>query len=501
MQHDRSTRFLCWVLALSGFSLVSSPAVRSQDAASLASADSATEVKSLAASVLQLQSQIQTLHSQMSELRAAQQQAVRDSQELRAELNRTREQLIGKGSESYAAYAPPVARPPVTQPLATQPLAASQPPAPSGATPSSTATQGEGNSLDDRLSQLEGDVNLMNDKVTEQSQTKVESGSKYRVRFSGIILLNTEITRGSVDNLDFPQIATPPTTPGTSGAFSGSLRQSQLEVEAFGPDIAGAHTSANIRFDFAGGFPNTPNGTAFGIVRLRTGTIRLDWENTSIVAGQDNIFFAPLAPTTLTALDTPALSYTGNLWSWTPQVRIEHRVALSDRSRLVMQAGILDSLTGDTPSLNGYRNPTVGEQSGQPAYAAHVSWNRRMFDRELVIGFGGNYGRQNWGFGRNVDGWVATTDLTVPLGAYFDLTGEFYRGRAVGGLGGGIGESILLSGLIADSTTAIHGLDSLGGWAQLKFKPKTNFEINLAYGQDDPFASELRRFPASAYYY
>ncbi len=509
MQCNRSTRLLIWALAVSGFSLVSSLAVRSQDVASPASADSAADVKSLAASVLQLQSQIQMLNSQMSELRAAQQQAVRDSQELRAELNRTREQLMGKNGEAYAAYAPVVA-PPVTQPSPTQPSPPQpsatqsygnpQPPAPSDAAPSSTATQGEGTSLDARIAQLEGDVSLMNDKLTEQSQTKVESGSKYRVRFSGIILLNTEITRGSVDNLDFPQIATPPTTPGTSGAFSGSLRQSQLGVEAFGPDIAGARTSANVTFDFAGGFPNAPNGVAFGVVRLRTGDIRLDWQNTSLVVGQDPLFFAPLTPTTLASLATPALAYSGNLWSWTPQIRIEHRIALSDNSRLVMQAGILDSLTGDIPP-NYYRTPTAGEQSGQPAYAAHLSWARKMFGRELAIGFGGYYGRQNWGFGRNVDGWAGTTDVTVPLGAYFDVTGELYRGRAVGGLGGAIGQTILLSGPIADPATEIQGLDSLGGWVQLKYKPVANFEINFAYGQDNPFAGELRMYPASANYY
>ncbi|MGA2418984.1 MAG: hypothetical protein ABSG69_02785, partial [Candidatus Acidiferrum sp.] len=403
--------------------------------------------------------------------------------ELRAELQRTREQLAARGGDTYAAYAVTPARPSV-------------------AAATSVAPPGPSASFDERVAKLEDDQELLNDKIIEQSQTKVESGSKYRVRFSGIILLNTEVTRGAVDNLDFPQVATPPLTPGASGAFSGSLRQSQLGVEAFGPDIAGAQTSANIRFDFAGGFPNTPNGAAFGIVRLRTGTIRLDWQNTSIVAGQDSIFFAPLVPTTLTSLATPALSYTGNLWSWTPQIRVEHRVTLSDNSRLLLQAGILDSLTGDMPSLvSDYRNPTVGEQSGQPAYAARASWNRKMFDREMTIGFGGYYGRQNWGFGRNVDGWVATTDLTVPLGEHFDVTAEFYRGRAVGGLGGGIGQSIVLSGPIADASTAIHGLDSLGGWAQLKFKPKSNFEINLAYGQDDPFAGELRQFPASAYYY
>jgi hypothetical protein len=490
MQGNRSRQIFFWILAPAIFLLCSPPAVRSQGAAETSAAGSVADLKTLAAVVQQLQSQVQALNAQVSDLRGAQQQAVRDGQELRAELRRTREELAARGGDAYAPYAVTPAQPSVVAATA----------APEGKVGTTVAAPGQSGSLDERVAKLEDDEELLNDKITEQNQTKVESGSKYRVRFSGIILLNTEVTRGAVDNLDFPQVATAPVVPGTSGAFSGSLRQSQLGVEAFGPDIGGAHTSANIRFDFGGGFPNTPNGAAFGIVRLRTGTIRLDWENTSIVAGQDNIFFAPLVPTTLTALDTPALSYTGNLWSWTPQVRIEHRVALSDNSRLVVQAGILDSLTGDTPLVN-YREPTVGEQSGQPAYAAHVSWNRKIFDRELVVGFGGDYGRQNWGFGRNVDGWVAITDLTVPLGTYFDLTGEFYRGRAVGGLGGGIGQSILLSGPIADSTTAIHGLDSLGGWAQLKFKPKTNFEINLAYGQDDPFASELRHFPGSASYY
>jgi hypothetical protein len=68
-------------------------------------------------------------------------------------------------------------------------------------------------------------------------------------------------------------------------------------------------------------------------------------------------------------------------------------------------------------------------------------------------------------------------------------------------LGGGIGQSLLLSGPFEDAGTAIHGLDSMGGWAQLKFKPKSNIEVNFAYGQDNPFAHELRAFPVGSYYY
>jgi len=226
----------------------------------------------------------------------------------------------------------------------------------------------------------------------------------------------------------------------------------------------------------------------------------MDWTNTSIVAGQDRLFFAPLAPTSLASLAVPALSYSGNLWAWTPQVRVEHKIALSESSHLMFQAGILDSLSGELP-VSQDRFPSWGEQSGQPAYAGRIAWTHRAFGQDLTVGFGGYYARQNFGLGRSVNGWASTFDVLLPLGKYFNLSGEFYRGAAVAGLGGGIGQSILTSGPFTDPATTIKGLDSMGGWVQLKFKPKTNFEINGAFGQDNPFAGELRRFPGSPSYF
>src|SRR5258708_31910880 len=89
---------------------------------------------------------------------------------------------------------------------------------------------------------------------------------------------------------------------------------------------------------------------------------------------------------------------------------------------------------------------TWGEELGQPEYATRVSWSHRDFGQNLTVGLAGYYGRQNWGFNRIVDGWAGTTDVTLPLGKLFEFTGEFYRGRAVGGLGGGIGQSVLTTG-------------------------------------------------------
>ena len=442
--------------------------------------------RALADSVRELQGQVQSLVEQLAELRIEELRDRAEARELRQELVLARDQKQPRTGpagirDPYVGLSP---QPNASLPAVT--TAALDPP--------------QEQSTEERLARLEENQQLADAKIAEQSQTKVESGSKYRVRLSGIVLLNVFDNQGVVDNEDFPQIATPRVPVGSTQSFGGSLRQSQIGVEVFGPELAGARTSADVKFDFAGGFTDVPNGAVMGIVRLRTGAFRMDWTNTSIVAGQDRLFFAPLAPTSLVSLAVPALSYSGNLWAWTPQVRVEHTVALSDDSHLLVQAGILDSLSGELP-VSQDRFPSWGEQSGQPAYAGRIAWTHRAFGQDLTVGFGGYYARQNFGLGRNVNGWASTFDVLVPLGRYFDLSGAFYRGAAVAGLGGGIGQSILISGSFTDPATTIKGLDSMGGWVQLKFKPKTNFEVNGAFGQDNPFAGELRRFPGSPSYF
>jgi hypothetical protein len=455
-----------------------------------AQADATPDLRALADAIRTLQGQVQMLNSQVSELRTDEQRWHAEARELRSELELTRAQLAShpdamnyaESSTSSQKFLPPSSNSNLSSPAVTIQTA-------------------EAPTLEERLAKLEDNQDLLDAKINEQSQTKVESGSKYRVRLSGILLLNLFDTRGPVDNVDFPQLAVPPTLGNSSNAFAATIRQSQIGLEVFGPEIAGARTSANVKFDFAGGFADLPNGVSMGLVRLRTGTMRMDWANTSIVAGQDSLFFAPLIPTSLASIATPPLAYAGNLWSWTPQFRIEHRKDLREGSSLTFEAGILDSLTGDLPVMQGYRAPTAGEQSGQPAYAGRIAWSHGLFERNFTTGVGGYYGRQNWEFGRDVDGWAVTADLSMPLSRLFSLTGEFYRGRAVGGLAGGVGQDILLSGALADPTSSIHGLDSIGGWTQLKFKPSAKFEVNAALGMDNPFASELRRFPATQYYY
>jgi len=437
--------------------------------------DQQMDLATVGALLQKLQAQVEDLHAQVSDLKAQQQSAKAESELLRKELDIAKSQLVA-----------------ITVPT-------------SNGSPGQAVSvaSGKTSTTEERISRLEENQQLADSKIAEQSQTKVESGSKYRLRLTGIVLLNMFENRGTVENLDFPLLAENQQSQflSSGGSFGGSLRQSQIGIEAFGPTMAGAQTSANLQFDFAGGFPEVPDGTSFGIMRLRTGTVRLDWPKTSVVAGQDTLFFVPNSPTSLATLAVPALAYSGTLWNWTPQVRVEHKITMSESGSLLIQGGILDSLTGDTPPSTYYRVPSWGENSGQPAYAARLSWTQDIHGQNFTLGAGGYYGRQAWGFGRRVDGWAGTVDATLPLGRRFELTTEFFRGRGIGGLGGGIGQSALWNGSLADPATEVYGLNSLGGWSQLKFKPTSKLQFNGAYGLDNPYAHELREHGGNTNYY
>lgn len=420
---------------------------------------------SLDVSVRELREQVRELSAAVTEMRAEAAQSRSETAELRRELKATRDQLAASNVAS-----------------------ATVPPLPT-------------NALENRVSALEESSQLIADKVDDQYQTKVESGSKYRVKLSGLMLLNLFENRGSFDNADFPSYVPQPGPLDSGSTFGASLRQSELGLEIFGPRLAGARTSGNLQVDFSGGFPSTLSGANFGILRLRIANMRLDWQNTSLVVGQDSLFISPESPTSYASLAIPALGYQGNLWAWTPQIRIEHRFQLADDQNFLLQAGLLDNFTGEPPFTPFDRRPQAGENSGQPAYGVRLAWNRKLFGQPLSIGTAGYYSRQNWGFSRNVDGWAGMMDWDVPLSSRFSLSGEFYRGRAIGGLGGGIGRSTLYSGSIFDPTTRIIGLNSVGGWSQLKLRATSKLEFNGALGLDNPYAADVRAFPVAVSYF
>src|SRR5215471_10319597 len=252
-----------------------------------------------------LTKKIEELNATIQELRSEISQSRQETREIREELHRARDTAVSTGSNSE---------------------------------------QKEQATSTDQLGRIEENQQLLADKIDEQYQTKVESASRYRMRLSGMVLFNAFANRGRVDNQDVPNIALPRGPTDTSGDFGATFRQSQLGFEVYGPQVGGARASADLRLDFFGGFPTTANGTTAGLVRLRTATMRFDWSRTSIIVGQDAPFLSPLSPSSVASVGYPEFSYSGNLWTWIPQARIEHRLNLSESHRISLQGGLMDPL-------------------------------------------------------------------------------------------------------------------------------------------------------------
>src|SRR5215831_6826943 len=307
--------------------------------------------------ILDLQDQVRQLRVLVEEMRTENAQSRSEMHQLRQDLEATRALLE---------------HPPATS--VSQSTSGGSPASSSEVTTAASAQS----SLEDRVQKLEDSTSMIGEKVDEQYQTKVETASKYRARLHGIVLMNAFRNVGGSNDLDFPDYSEPVPRVVPLAKVGATLRQSEIGLELFGPTVAGARTSADIQLDFSGGFPATGNGVDFGIARLQTASLRMDWERTSVVAGQDSLFISPLSPTSFASLATPTFGFAGNLWGWTPQIRVEHRFPISDRQAFMVQAGVLDNLDWEFPPDPFYRYPQAGEQSGQPAYAVRTSWSRSV---------------------------------------------------------------------------------------------------------------------------
>lgn len=421
-----------------------------------------------------LQDQVRQLRAVVEEMRSENAQSRAEMRQLRQDLQATRALLEQPAGANGNAAGPAVA------------AGNSESEAPPAA--------GAQGSIEDRVQKLEDSTSLIGTKVDEQYQTKVETASKYRARLHGIVLMNAFRNVGGTNSLDFPDYAEPVPAGNPQATVGATLRQSEIGIEVFGPTVAGAKTSADVQLDFAGGFPSVGNGVNFGIVRLQTGSLHFDWEHTSVIAGQDSLFFSPLSPSSFASLATPAFAYAGNLWGWTPQLRVEHRFSLTDQQTLTMQAGVLDNLDWEPPYNSYYRTVQAGELSGQPAYAFRTAWSRPIQEHPMTFGVAGYYGRQNWTWGRYIDAWAGMADWQVPVAPRLSWSGEFYRGKGIGGLGGGVGTSILFGSDPRNPYSPIRGLNDAGGWTQLKFQLTPKLELNGTVAQDNAFAGDARGF-------
>jgi hypothetical protein len=337
------------------------------------------------------------------------------------------------------------------------------------------------------VQQLQEQTDVLQAEVKQHDQIKLESSSKYPLRISGMLLFTSLLNGSNVDNIDLPIIAIPQYGNQPQGSLSATARQTILGLEATGPSLWGARSSADISVDFFGGIAYADYSTSAGLLRLRTAHATLDWSHRSLMAALDRPLVSPLQPTSFLSVGEPALAWSGNLWTWSPQLQFKDASVLSN-NRLGVEAGLIDVPAPGPPTTLGLRSAGPSEQSHQPGYEARVSSSIPFGDREVEIGAGGYYSRQTYETDSHLDAWAGTVDWRIPFTKRLELTGEFYRGRGIGGLGGGAFKDYAPYA----NDTIQRGLNAEGGWGQFKIKMTRSLESNFAIGMDNAFAVDLR---------
>ena len=132
------------------------------------------DVKALGELVRELQAQVQGLNLRVQTLEKNEMAATAESASLRAQLAMARARVAVPGGASETGGGRTQTAGNANDVSSTNA---------SSAWPADT-----GQSSDERLSLLEENLELANAKIKEQSQTKIESSSKYRVRLSGLAL-------------------------------------------------------------------------------------------------------------------------------------------------------------------------------------------------------------------------------------------------------------------------------------------------------------------------
>jgi uncharacterized coiled-coil protein SlyX len=432
-----------------------------------------------------LAEEIQVLTDSMTQAQAQLEQTQGQLDELRRQLAAVQRQIAADGSSAAAPQ--DVVNPP----------RAAEADAEASAQPSNAAAKTTA-AIDD----LRDRQALQESQIATHEQTKVESDSKYPLKITGLILLNGFVNTRQVDSAATPTVAVP-----GAGSTGASLRQTQLGFAARGPHLFKARSYADISVDFDGiqqaaASPTNYNGsygTNTTLLRLRTAHAGLDWQKTWAYFSLDRPIISPETPTSLTAVAEPALAWSGNLWTWNPQVGITHDLGFAGSKNLRLQAALAD--IGDAPlspaasALNSSgAPPSAAEQSRWPAGEARIAFLSSGSESGNHLGVGGYFGPHLNPMGHRFDAWAGTLDARLLLPGRLQFTGSFYRGQALGGLGGGGYKDYAFRPNPNTDGFYFRPLDDVGGWAQLKETLSTRLELNAAFGLDNVFAQELKHY-------
>jgi hypothetical protein len=350
--------------------------------------------------------------------------------------------------------------------------------------------ENENRSLHAQVQQLRSEVDSLSGRQSEQqekeqvqerrtadlAQSKVEASQHFPIRVTGMALFNAFTNSRFSGGVDNPTVAS--IAPGSSSA-GATLRQTVLGLEYQGPaTIGGGRVSGSLYMDFYGG-TNQPLNDLF---RIRTASIQVAWNNTTVMVGQEKPLIAPREPNSLSQVGISPLTGSGNLWVWEPQVRLEQRFQFAPDTTLRAQLGVVQTSEG-AASVPGEYASTLAKR--RPGLEGRFELSHRFDDTHRVEIAPGFHFSATHVAGLSVPSNLFSLDWLAKPWSKLEFTGTFFSGQNLANFGAlGQGFTFLNDG----EAIPVH---ARGGWGQISFFATGRLSFNVFGGEHDCRSSDL----------
>lgn len=303
----------------------------------------------------------------------------------------------------------------------------------------------------------------------------------------GILIANlnynsTGLDTGSIVGFVRPDIPTNP------AQFDISPGNTFLGVDIKWPKIGEWEINGKIDFDLRGPTPLRGIDNIFAPLFINA-YVEAKTERYRIMAGQAPDIVSPIISNSLNAY--PFSYVPGKLGFFRPQARFETYQPISDDFTFIFQGAIAQAIqtfqVGDE---------VIGDQAGRPDGQMRLALGYGKPDphdpnhrRPFELGVFGHIGkRRGTQLGRVIaqsdfTTWSGDIDLSFKIGSRLRFNGEFFRGSVLGDYAGGIFQTFNPVRLVA--------IRAAGAWAQLTYDINDKWQVNAAYGRDDPYNRDL----------
>src|SRR5262245_5130389 len=302
----------------------------------------------------------------------------------------------------------------------------------------------------------------------------------------GIIIANVDYNSSAVDPGSIVGFALPDTQTNTP-QFNISPGNTYLGVDIKWPKIGDWEINGKVDFDLRGPTPLRANNIFAPLFIHVYGEAKT--ERYRLMAGQAEDVTSPLYSN---SLNTYPFSYLpGKFGFYRPQVRFETYQPIGGGFTFIYKGAIAQTI-----QTFQVADEVIGDQAGLPDGQSRIAlgygkpdlrdqYQRRPFE----LGVSGHIGkRQGTRLGvlitdRRFTSWSGDIDLSFKIGRKLRFNAEFFAGSVLGDYAGGVFQTFNPVRLVA--------IRAAGAWAQLTYDISDKWQVNAAYGRDDPFNRDL----------